>query len=155
MFLGCLENTTVPQHLPGHLWAKGKLAAPKLPGAVLWRKRGQWRVGSLGRKREPWLRIGTSGGRVVWPYAQRSAKRIGEVRWFPQDFLLQHCRPRPTTSVKTLRATHGSHGSKLLCIQSVAWCQAPLRENGINREIILKQPKISEIPRKGLHDIFR
>ena len=52
----------------------------KPPGAVLWRKRGQWRVGSLGRKREPWLRIRTSGGRVVWPYAQQSAKRIGEVR---------------------------------------------------------------------------
>ena len=27
MFLGCPENTTVPQHLPGHLWAKGKSAA--------------------------------------------------------------------------------------------------------------------------------
>ena len=79
MFLGCLENTTVPQHLPGHLWAKGKSAAPKPPGAVLWRKRGQWRVGSLERKREPWLRIGTSGGRVVRPYVQQSVKRIGEV----------------------------------------------------------------------------
>ena len=69
-FLGCPENTTVPQHLPGHLWTKEKSAAPKPPGAVLWRKRGQWRVESLGRKREPWLRIGTSGGRVVRPYAQ-------------------------------------------------------------------------------------
>ena len=76
-----LENITVPQHLPGHLWAKGKSAATKPPGAVLWRKRGQWRVGSLGRKREPWLRIAwTSGGRVVRPYAQQSARRIGEVR---------------------------------------------------------------------------
>ena len=28
---------------------------------------------------------------------------------FPQDFLLQHCRPRSTTSVKTLRATHTGH----------------------------------------------
>ena len=70
----------MPQHLPGHPWAKGKLAATKPPGAVLWRKREQWRVGSLGRKREPWLRIGTSRGRVVRPYAQLSAKRIGEVR---------------------------------------------------------------------------
>ena len=78
--LRCLENTTVPQHLPGHLWAKGKSAAPKPPAAVLWRKRRQWWVGSLGRKREPWLRIGTSGGRVVRPYAQLSARRIGEVR---------------------------------------------------------------------------
>ena len=42
-------------------------------------KQGQWRIGSLGRMREPWLRIGTSGGRVVRPYAQQSAKRIGEV----------------------------------------------------------------------------
>jgi len=41
MFLGCPENITVSQHLPGHLWAKGKSAAPKPPGAVLWRKRGQ------------------------------------------------------------------------------------------------------------------
>ena len=80
MFLGCPVNTTVPQHLPGHLWAKGKLAAPKPPGAVLWRKRGQWRAGSLGRKRDPWLMIGTSGRRVVQPYVQQSTKRIGEVR---------------------------------------------------------------------------
>ena len=68
------------QHLPGHLWAKGKLAAPKPPGAILLKKRGQWQAGSLGRKREPWQRIGTSGRRVVRPYAQQSAKRIGEVR---------------------------------------------------------------------------
>ena len=50
-------------------------------GAAPWRKRGQWRAGSLGRKWEPWLRIGTSGRRVLRPYAQQSAKRIGEVRW--------------------------------------------------------------------------
>ena len=62
-----------------HLWAKGKSAASKPPGAVLWRKRGQWRAESLGRKREPWLKIGKSGRRVVQPYAQQSAKGIGEV----------------------------------------------------------------------------
>ena len=28
---------------------------------------------------------------------------------FSQDFLLQHCRPRSTTSVRTLRATHTGH----------------------------------------------
>ena len=77
-FLGCPENTTVPQQLSGRQWAIGKSAAPKPPGAELWRKRGQWRAGSLGRKRELWLRIGTSGRRVVRPYAQQSAKRIGE-----------------------------------------------------------------------------
>ena len=79
MFLGCPENATVPQHLLGYLWAKGKSAASKPPGAVLWRKRGQWRAESLGRKREPWLKIGKSGRRVVQPYAQQSAKGIGEV----------------------------------------------------------------------------
>ena len=44
---------------------------------------GQWRTGSLRRKREPCLGpVGTSRRRVVRPYAQQSAKRIGEVRWF-------------------------------------------------------------------------
>ena len=52
MFLGCPEDTE-PQHLPEHLWAKGKSAAPKQPGAILWTKRGQWWAGTLGRKREP------------------------------------------------------------------------------------------------------
>ena len=71
----------MPQHLlPGHLWAKRKVAAPKPPGTILWRKRGQWRTGSLGRKGVPWLRIGTSERRVVQPYVQQSAKRIGEAR---------------------------------------------------------------------------
>ena len=38
------------RHLPGHLWAKGKSAATKPSGAVLWRKRGQRRAGSLAGK---------------------------------------------------------------------------------------------------------
>ena len=80
MFLGCPENTTVPKHLPGHPRVKGKSAALKPPGAILWKKRGQWQAGSHGRKGMPWLGIGTSEKRVVRPYAQQSAKRIGEVR---------------------------------------------------------------------------
>ena len=70
------HNATVLAWTP---WAKGKSAAPKQPGAtnqtgtaVL----GQWRAGSAGRKQAPWLR---TGGGVVRPYAQQSAKTIGEV----------------------------------------------------------------------------
>ena len=70
----------MPQHSPGHLLAKGKSATPKQPGAVMWRKRGQWQAGSPGKKRELWLRTGASQRGVVWPYAQQSMKKIGEVR---------------------------------------------------------------------------
>ena len=65
-FSGCPENITVPQHSLGHLWAKGKSAASKKPGSVLWIKREQWRAGSPERKRDLLLRL----------YAQNNAKKM-------------------------------------------------------------------------------
>ena len=76
----CPENITVPQHVPGHLWGKRKLAAPIQPAAVLWRKKGHRRAGSPGRKREFWLTTGASGRGVVQRYGQQSAKKIAQVR---------------------------------------------------------------------------
>ena len=61
----------MPQYSPGHLWAKGKSAAPKQPGAILWRKGGQRQAGGPG-KREFWLSERGEG--------QQNVKKIGEVR---------------------------------------------------------------------------
>ena len=70
-FSGAPEDITMPQYSPGHHGQK-----ESQPGtAVL----GQWRAGSAGRKQAPWLRTGASGRGVVRPYAQQSAKTIGEV----------------------------------------------------------------------------
>ena len=49
MFLGCPENNTVPRHLPVHLLAKGKSAAPRPPGAVVWKSWEEVRALSKGR----------------------------------------------------------------------------------------------------------
>ena len=58
-----------------------KSGASKQPGAILWRKRGKWRAGSLGRasKNSGQEQEQISGRGAVRPYAQQGAKKTGEV----------------------------------------------------------------------------
>ena len=64
-------------HLDTHGQKESRLPQKNL---AQYSRRGQWRAGSPGRKRDLLLRRGASGRGVVRLYAQHSAKKIGEVR---------------------------------------------------------------------------